>query len=89
MTARTPRNRALAYLRMERVRVVEAHTHGGSIRPYGVEAIVHGHKSDYLVRLVDGEWSTTCRCEDAAQCPHLLAVQMVSGHGPAAEAVSN
>lgn len=89
MTAKTPRNRALTYLRMERVRVVETHTHGDSIRPYGVEAIVHGHKSDYLVRLVDGIWSATCRCEDVAQCPHLLAVRMVTGHGPNAAAVSN
>ena len=83
MTARTPRNRALAYLRKEAVRIVESHTAGGSIRPYGVEAIVHGHNSDYLVRLIDGIWSSTCRCEDIAECGHLLAVRMVVGHGPA------
>ncbi len=75
------RAKALAYLRDQNVRVLNAFTPGGTIQPTYIEALVRGHQDFHEVRLDSGAWTCTCYRDD---CPHVPAVQMVTGHQSAA-----
>ena len=78
---RTARARALNYLRGERVRIVSATTPPHALRPHEVTALVDGHSGRYTVRFDAGAWSCSCA---AADCPHVAAVQLVTGWPSAA-----
>lgn len=86
--SRDVRTRALAYLRSGAVTVLETAYYAvdSPRRPHSVIAQVVGHRSTYLVHLDDGTWSCTCHIPD---CPHVAAVQLVTGHpSPASPAVT-
>ncbi|MEV5710085.1 hypothetical protein [Actinoallomurus sp. NPDC052274] len=71
------RAKALGYLRDGRV-TVSAATFAGLARvPYDVLAYVDGYRSTYIVRLVLDTWACSCA---TAGCPHVAAVQLVTGH---------
>ncbi|MEU4577472.1 hypothetical protein [Nonomuraea sp. NPDC023979] len=74
------RAQACSYLRAGRVTVTAAAAteHDGQRRADVVRAHVDGHSSTYLVHLVDNTWSCTCR--RPAECAHVAAVQLVTGH---------
>jgi uncharacterized Zn finger protein len=79
---RTPtRTKALAYLREQNVRILTAVTPAEHRRPTYVEAVVRGHQDFYQVRLDTDVWTCTC---GRAGCPHVPAVQMVTGWPSAA-----
>lgn len=71
------RDKALAYLRDGKVRVVHSVSRIGGLRPYEVDAFVEGHKSTYKVSLDDGVWSCTCHGPGEG-CAHIAAVQLVT-----------
>lgn len=71
------RAKACAYLRGGAVTVLSAATQDGP-RPWMVHARVVGHSSTYVVKLIDGAWS--CTCGRPAECAHVAAVQLVTGH---------
>lgn len=75
------RAKALGYLRDERVRVVGAATPEGHLRPYQVTAFVQGHTGRRVVQFDAGAWSCSCAAET---CPHVAAVQLVTGWPSAA-----
>lgn len=72
---------ALQYLREGKVVVRWAESTPGARRPHAVQADVQGHRGRYRVELVDGEWYSSCPCiGDGRDCPHIPAVQLVTGH---------
>lgn len=80
---RTIRNRALGYLRDGKVTVLRSATAEGSRRPHAVQATVRGHRDTYWIELLPGRgWMSSCSC--TANCPHIPAVQMVTGWPSAA-----
>lgn len=74
------RQKALAYLRNQDVRITQAITPEGSIQPVFVEAIVRGYRRFYDVRLENGVWTCTCDLASQPECAHRAAVQLVTGH---------
>ncbi|MCU1679236.1 MAG: hypothetical protein JWM93_3994 [Frankiales bacterium] len=81
------RAKACAKLRTGAVTIRQATTHAGERRACAVEAKVTGHTGVHTVEYsaADG-WSCSCgRAGDAfSPCPHVAAVQMVTGHPSAA-----
>lgn len=71
------RAQACSYLRDARVTIREAISQDQP-RPWMVSARVVGYSSTYVVALADGAWS--CTCHRPAECPHVAAVQLVTGH---------
>lgn len=74
------RAKACSYLRAGKVTVTGAAAtkHDGHRRADAVHAYVDGHSSTYVVDLADGAW--TCTCHRPAECAHVVAVQLVTGH---------
>lgn len=71
------REKALAYYRGGRIRIVHSISRMGQLKPYEVDAFVEGHKSTYKVSLDDGVWSCTCHGPGEG-CAHIAAVQLVT-----------
>jgi hypothetical protein len=89
------RSRALAYLRGHNVAVVRADPCEERARPVLVWARVHGHYGCHKVTLLRWQWSCRLELPDGApdprplakqeechagECPHVAAVQLVTGH---------
>ncbi|MER7063998.1 hypothetical protein [Streptomyces albidoflavus] len=70
------RSQSCDYLRDGNVVVCTAGP-GNFEPPEYVRARVTGRSATYLVRFNGGCWSCTCKDVD---CPHVAAVQMVTGH---------
>lgn len=80
------RSSALSYLREEKVRVLDAVTPEGALRPVMVRALVQGHNRRYEVTFLDqgGTEVWTCTCGKPMVCRHAAAVALVIGrHSPA------
>ncbi|SET50746.1 hypothetical protein SAMN05421811_103258 [Nonomuraea wenchangensis] len=78
------RSQACSYLRAGKVTVFAATGRDDNDRPLAVRAHMQGQSGRYFVRRnYDGRW--LCSCETGeADCPHVAAVQLVTGHdGPA------
>lgn len=71
------RAKACSYLRAGAVTLREVVTHEQE-RPWVVYARVIGHSSTYVVTLAEGTWN--CTCHRPAECAHVAAVQLVTGH---------
>lgn len=71
------RQKACGYLRDGKVTLLKADFREGPRQPYEVMAHVEGHRSVRMVRLDNGRWTCTCR---EPGCPHVAAVQLVTGH---------
>ena len=67
------RSQSLHYLRDGRVKVLDAITPEGELRPVVVRARVDGHHGAYEVVLADTVWSCPC---GRLVCPHIPAVQL-------------
>lgn len=80
--ARTVREQALGYLRDGRVVIRAASWVSDGPRAGGVWAEVFGHADIYRVKHAADGWS--CTCDRPAPCPHVAAVQLVTGHPSAA-----
>lgn len=79
------RRRALAILRESRCTVLHATCRKVAHIVDEVIARVQSSREGgpaYCVDLLDGLW--TCTCRAGGDCPHVTAVQMVTGHGPRA-----
>jgi hypothetical protein len=80
------RSKALARLRSNQVMIRRAFTDEGEIWPSVILALVRSSRdgvAPYVVDLSDGWWRCTCRAGlREERCPHVLAVQMVTGHQP-------
>lgn len=73
------RVKALAYLRGGNVTIL--HAQEAEPVPMRVTATVQGHRAMYWVDLIAEHWS--CQCQRFASdlnCPHITAVQIVTGH---------
>lgn len=78
-----PRAKACGYYRDGRIQVHHAKREPGTARiPTEVVADVIGHSSTHVVTLDQGVWH--CRTCQAAQCVHIAAVQLATGHPSAA-----
>lgn len=75
------RTSALAYLRDQKVRVLEAITHGDELRPVVVRALVQGHNGRYEITFANNVWSCTC---GRGECAHVAAVALITGWPSAA-----
>lgn len=71
------RSQACAYLRNGKVTVLAATWDGDARRADEVHAEVVGQSATYLVGLSLKGWS--CSCDRPADCPHIAAVQIVTG----------
>lgn len=71
------RTRALGYLRTGATRVVHARSPKDGTPPHEVVATVQGHQRKHVVDYIDGAWTCTCQITG---CPHIAAVQIVTGH---------
>ncbi|MGR6922647.1 hypothetical protein ACU635_51050 [[Actinomadura] parvosata] len=71
------RSKACNYLRSGAVTLLDARSQDG-VRPWLVHARVVGHSSTYVVTLAEGAWN--CTCHRPAECAHVAAVQLVTGH---------
>jgi len=71
------RTQACAYLRNGKVTVLSATWDGDGRRADAAYAQVAGRSATYLVELSLKGWS--CTCERPADCPHIAAVQLVTG----------
>lgn len=83
------RPKALAILRTGRLTVIDVSTHRSGGRADEVIARVMSSRQGgptYAVDLMSDRW--TCTCRAGGHCPHELAVRMVTGHAPQAEAVT-
>jgi hypothetical protein len=79
------RGKSLSCLRDGRVTVVLARAPTPSGPADAVCAFVDSSRGNglrYVVDLMAGAWSCTCR--DVEGCPHIAAVQLVTGHRSAA-----
>lgn len=80
------RKGAMARLRSNQVMICKAFRDEGEIKPSVVMALVRSSREGrqpYVVDLVEEQWDCTCRAGLAGErCPHVLAVQMVTGHQP-------
>lgn len=76
------RAQALTYLRDGKVTIGAARRPVTADRPDFVSARVIGHNGTYLVHLLDGVWTCSCKAvtDDGEPCPHLAAVKLVTGH---------
>lgn len=73
------RSKACSYLRGGMVTVLQvSRSTVQQARPDHVYARVLGYSSTYIVRLERGVW--TCTCQKPAECAHVAAVQLVTGH---------
>lgn len=75
------RPRALAVLRTGRLTVLKADCRKDAHVVDEVIARVQSSRdggSAYAVDYLDGVWTCTCRAE--AECPHIAAVRLVTGH---------
>lgn len=79
--AASTRQKALRYLRNERVRIVSAATPADELRPFEVTARVQGHADRHTVHFDGADWSCSCPRVD---CAHIAAVQLVTGWPSAA-----
>ena len=87
------RAKALACMRDGRVVVTEARAEPYATRPRYVVAQVRSSRPErtqaYIVDLLDSTWSCTCAAGNRrAPCPHIAAVQLVTGHPSAAAKVA-
>lgn len=80
------RSKACAYLRGGKVTIWAAVPPGKDRRADAIAADVVGHSSTYVVRLADGVWS--CTCGKPAECAHVAAVQLATGHPSLARRVT-
>lgn len=78
------RNKALRYLRDGLVTMRSVTTHPGERRACAVDAQVSGARGVHKVRydVSAGRWSCSCGRNGGPfqPCPHVAAVQMVTGH---------
>lgn len=82
------RSKALNYLRSGAVNVFHAQSPRDGTPAREVNALVQGHKGRYVVDFIGGIWS--CTCGRPSPCPHVAAVQLVTGHrSPAAKAIAS
>lgn len=73
------RAKACHYLRDGKVTLLSASPQmQDQPRPDVVYARVVGHSSTYVVTLAEGAWN--CTCSRPAECAHVAAVQLVTGH---------
>jgi len=80
----TLREKACQYYRGQDIRIINAITPEGEVRPIYVEAIVRGYHGFHQVRLESAVW--TCSCSSAEDCAHRASVQMVTGYPSSAAA---
>ena len=73
------RQKALAILREQRLRVLTCATPGAASRPELIIARVKGHMAVYAIDLLNGRWSCTCLDGRAGDCAHAWAVRLVTG----------
>lgn len=84
----TIRQRTLKRFGAGDIRVVDVRTRPGERRATFVDAKVNGHRGLHTVTYGESAgWSCSCGCagDALAPCPHVAAVQMVTGHPSAAE----
>lgn len=78
------RAKACAYYRDGNLRILHARYEAGrAVRPHEVVAHVVGHRSTYVVTLVDGVWFCTCHGTGDG-CRHIATVQLATGWPSAA-----